>query len=83
MKLLYQRAAGITKTCNARCYDAKPGSKCSCICNGELHAIGEKAALEKLREMLKTKFLPGLTRQAERALRREKKEALEAWGDKW
>lgn len=77
MKLLYQRVGTITKVCSARCYEAVPNSRCECICGGKLHAIGERQALEKLREMLRTEALP-ITRRALRAIHRmEVKESLE------
>lgn len=76
MKLLYQKSGGTVKVCSARCYDAVPNSRCACICGGQLHAIGEEKALEKLRE---NSFFWGgaiITRRAMRAIRRmqQKKE---------
>lgn len=34
-----------TRTCNARCYNAK-GSKCRCICGGKNHGVGYSKALD-------------------------------------
>jgi len=34
-----------TRTCNARCYNAK-GKKCTCICGGTNHGVGYNNALE-------------------------------------
>jgi len=34
-----------TRTCNARCYNAK-GKRCTCICGGKNHGVGYDQALD-------------------------------------
>ena len=36
--------------CNARCYNGKPETKCTCICGGKNHAKGKVAAVQNIRE---------------------------------
>lgn len=37
------------RTCNAKCYHAK-GDRCTCVCGGRNHGIGEVEALERRTE---------------------------------
>jgi len=41
---------GRTRTCNARCYQAK-GSVCRCLCCGKNHGVGLVKARENAREL--------------------------------
>jgi hypothetical protein len=49
--LSYQNSSGESGRCDAKCHKAKPGSPCSCICQGMNHAAGSKAALANARAM--------------------------------
>ncbi len=42
---------GVYGRCDAKCYDAKPGSKCDCICGGRNHAAGINAAMDNVSEL--------------------------------
>lgn len=37
--------------CDAKCYDAHPGTRCVCICRGANHAQGEAVALYQADEL--------------------------------
>ena len=43
---------GKTRTCNAKCYNAK-GQVCACICEGTNHGVGMKGAIENTTEMIR------------------------------
>ena len=36
-------------TCSAKCYDAEPGSRCRCVCDGLNHGVGETKALHNVK----------------------------------
>lgn len=40
---------GCVGRCDAHCYNAKPGTKCECICGGANHAAGETKATDNVR----------------------------------
>ena len=40
---------GCVGRCDARCYNAKPGTACDCICGGTNHAAGEQRAVDNVR----------------------------------
>jgi hypothetical protein len=42
--------------CDAHCYNAKPGTKCECICGGANHAAGEQQATENVRNYTEKKL---------------------------
>lgn len=35
---------GCVGRCDAKCYDARPGSSCDCVCGGANHAVGRAQA---------------------------------------
>lgn len=41
---------GCVGRCDAHCYNAKPGTKCECICGGANHAAGEQQATDNVRK---------------------------------
>jgi hypothetical protein len=43
--LAVHRPGGRTQRCDARCYQATPGSECECVCEGANHARGLQDAL--------------------------------------
>lgn len=48
-----------SRTCNARCYDAK-GQKCTCICGGKNHGVGYTTALENVFNEPVSVIYPGM-----------------------
>lgn len=47
--LKIQTASGRKHQCDARCYNARPGTKCACqCCGGRNHSIGENKAIENM-----------------------------------
>jgi len=56
----YTHAGKLIGTCDARCYDGKPG-RCSCVCGGVNHAVGlQQAAYNTL--TIPRIFWPGTSR---------------------
>jgi len=36
--------------CDAKCHDAKPDTKCDCVCGGRYHALGAATAIDQCRQ---------------------------------
>jgi hypothetical protein len=75
MKLLTQKLdSGVMARCDARCYDAKAGGHCDCVCGGRNHGVGLAKALANIVAMVRDNNLKGttirVTRAAERAIER-------------
>jgi hypothetical protein len=47
MILLTQTIRGVTRKCDARCFDAKTWG-CHCICGGSNHGVGLEKALQNI-----------------------------------
>lgn len=47
---------GCVGRCDAHCYNAKPGTKCDCICGGANHAAGEQLATDNVRQYTQQKL---------------------------
>jgi len=41
---------GTTRSCSARCHDAK-GKRCNCICGGMLHGVGLESAISLMEDL--------------------------------
>ena len=63
---------GPNRICDARCYQAAPGGRCGCICDGKNHAVGIHVALENIRTLFLDTKPEVVTRAAQRALTRTK-----------
>jgi predicted RNase H-like HicB family nuclease len=50
--LVVYTSDGVIGRCDAKCYDAKPGSECDCICGGVNHGQGLAEALCNVKEAL-------------------------------
>ncbi|MER6830953.1 hypothetical protein ABT352_33505 [Streptosporangium sp. NPDC000563] len=46
------RPGGRTQRCDARCYDARKGSDCDCVCSGVNHAAGRDVAMILTRQQV-------------------------------
>jgi len=51
MVVMSEISGGRRRRCDARCYNGKPTSRCKCICGGHNHAVGEKRAIENIRDL--------------------------------
>ncbi|MEU8378689.1 hypothetical protein [Streptosporangium sp. NPDC048865] len=43
---------GRIKRCDARCYNARKGSDCDCVCEGLNHAVGREVAMILTRQQV-------------------------------
>uniref|UniRef100_UPI003F49704C hypothetical protein n=1 Tax=Streptosporangium sp. CA-235898 TaxID=3240073 RepID=UPI003F49704C len=46
------RPGGRTQRCDARCYDARKGTACDCLCAGLNHAAGRDVAMILTRQQV-------------------------------
>ncbi len=42
---------GVQGRCDAKCYDAHPGTNCKCVCGGRNHAAGVNKAMANVSEL--------------------------------
>jgi len=75
MILLTQRVGGVTRKCDARCFNAKSGG-CDCICGGRNHGVGLEKALDNI---FRAEVIKGV--QVTRRAMREDKRRKEAHGN--
>ena len=53
---VYKSGGVCVGRCDAKCHNAKPGTPCDCICGGSNHGVGEKQAVENVRQYTQAKI---------------------------
>ncbi|MEV7011652.1 hypothetical protein [Streptosporangium sp. NPDC051022] len=59
------RPGSRTQRCDARCYDARKGTACDCVCEGTNHAAGLDAAMILTRQQVQRWIAASRARDAE------------------